>query len=115
MDHSKTTLPLSLLAVLVLGAWLPGCPGPSCHSYLACDPVCGPGEFCNDSGECEAIRMCEPACETATEYCDPTTGECRAYPRSCTPDCATGQYCDDGTCRNSPVCDPACAADEYCE
>ena len=60
------------------------------------------------------MQECEPACDMETEYCDPCTGSCVAMPAECDPECPETQYCDDGTCKDMPVCDPVCAADEVC-
>lgn len=81
-----------------------------------CTPECDitMGEFCND-GTCQVYyRTCDPACDTATHFCNPLNGNCENVPRTCDPTCDSTEWCNDGTCERVPVCDPPCTVNETC-
>ena len=122
MTHVETKIrTLCLLALIAaLGTWPAGCDGggPRCRDFVTCDPECDPfmGQVCNEAGtECVDIMTCDPACDSATQFCNPFSGSCEDLPATCSPTCGAGEYCDDGTCRATPVCEPACTAMQYCE
>lgn len=119
MNRALTTSLFFLLAIATAPLFA-GCNGgPTCVANVVprtCTPECDVtmGEFCND-GTCQMYMTCDPACDMATQFCNPLNGNCEDLPRTCDPTCASTEYCNDGTCELIPVCDPACGVNEHCE
>ena len=114
------------------------CVGNRCQTDPCVGVVCGPGQFCNATGQCQDLcrqadcehcyrcptdgttacvpdLCCEKACGTG-QYCDPATGDCRADPCQAV-QCPAGFVCDkvDGQCAADPCRALTCDTCQLCQ
>ncbi len=79
-----------------------------------CEPACLENERCEESG-CVPIEItqveCNPACDSATEFCD-ENGMCQKLEEESCNGCAAEETCVSGVCMCGKT---TCNEDEYCK